>query len=108
MLSRTLLVATLTLTLGASLAIAQTTSVRPAYGCFKVTAGELKIHETTVVTGNTLATASKGDILIKRKRFCTLGGNWCPVTTSKGVQGFAEKKMIAVAPCPAKLSTKVN
>ena len=94
--------------LGATVAAAQSTSVRPAYGCFKVTAAELNIRETAFSSGAVVALASKGDILVKRKRFCTLRGFWCAVSTLKGVDGYADKSMIAVAPCPAKLSTKVN
>jgi hypothetical protein len=92
---------------GASLVAAQTT-VRPAYGCYKVSAKELSVRERALKTANTVATVAKGDILVKRQRFCTLRGSWCAVTTNKGVQGFAEKTMIAVAPCPARMSTKVN
>jgi hypothetical protein len=92
---------------GASFVSAQTT-VRPAYGCYKVSAKELSLRETAFKTGNVVATVGKGDILVKRRRFCTLRGTWCPVTTIKGVQGFADKSMIAVAPCPPRLSTKVN
>ena len=94
--------------LGASFAAAQSTSVRPAYGCFKVTAAELNIRDKAFASGAVIATVSKGETLIKRRRFCTLRGYWCAVTTNKGIQGYADKTSIAVAPCPARLSTKVN
>lgn len=85
-------------------ATAQTTTHRPAYGCFKVTVPELNIRQTAFSTGAVVATAYKNEILVKRRRFCTLRGFWCPVTTNKGIQGFADKSMMAVAACPARLS----
>jgi hypothetical protein len=83
---------------------AQSTSIRPAYGCFKVTAPQINIRGTAFSTGPVVATASKNEILIKRRRFCTLRGYWCAVTTNAGIQGFADKNLMAVAACPARLS----
>jgi hypothetical protein len=97
----------LTLALAAP-AHAQTTSIRPAYGCFKVTASDSAVRATARANGAVVATTIKNEILVKRRRFCTLGGTWCAVTTNKGVQGFAEKRLMAIAACPARLSTKVN
>ena len=101
-------VAVLASALALSPALAQSTSTRPSYGCFKVAVPELNVRETAFKTGSILAMASKNEILVKRHRFCSLRGVWCAVTTKKGVEGFAEKSMMAVAPCPAKLSTKTN
>jgi hypothetical protein len=81
-----------------------TAASRPAYGCLKVTAPSIAIKEKSVGTNTTLATASKGEILIKRHRFCTLGS--CAVTTRNEVKGFVEKAATTVASCPAKLSKK--
>ena len=64
-------------------ATAQTTSYRPAYGCFKVTVPELNIRETASSKGNIVATTYKNEILVKRRRFCTLRGFWCAVTISQ-------------------------
>ena len=89
-------------------AMAQTTSTRPTYGCFKVSVPEANVRATASKTGTILAVASKNEILIKRRRFCSVAGLWCAVTTKKGVEGFTEKSMISVAPCPARLSTKTN
>jgi hypothetical protein len=83
---------------------AQSTSVRPAYGCFKVTAQQINIRGTAFSSGPVVATASKNEILIKRRRFCTLRGYWCAVTTNAGIQGFADKNLMTVAACPARLS----
>jgi hypothetical protein len=88
--------------------VAQTTTVRPAYGCYKVLATELSIRATALKSGAVVAGASKNEILSKRRRFCNVGGAWCPVTTKDGIQGYAEKALIAVAPCPPSLSRKVN
>jgi hypothetical protein len=33
-----------------------------------------------------------------------LRGFWCAVTTNKGIQGYADKSMMAVAACPPRLS----
>jgi hypothetical protein len=85
-------------------AAAQTSTHRPAYGCFKVSVPELNIRQTAFSNGAVVATAIKNEILVKRRRYCTLRGFWCPVTTNKGIQGYADKSMMTVAPCPARLS----
>ncbi|MEQ1695629.1 MAG: hypothetical protein ABL901_07290 [Hyphomicrobiaceae bacterium] len=91
-------------TLVSAPAVAQTKTHRPAYGCFKVTVPELNIRQTAFSSGAVVATAIKNEILVKRRRFCALRGFWCAVTTNKGVPGYADKSMIAVAACPARLS----
>jgi hypothetical protein len=88
-------------------AAAQSTSARPAYGCFKVTKS-LDLRETSTKSAIVVGAAAKGEILVKARRFCTAGGSYCYVTTEKGASGYAEKSKISVAPCPARLSTKVN
>ena len=94
--------------LGAVIASAQTTSTRPAFGCFRVSAKSLDIHEGAASSSAHVATVSRGDLLIKRRRFCGTLIPSCAVKTEKGVEGFAAKGSIKVAPCPARLSTKVN
>lgn len=89
--------------LSATPAEAQTT-VRPPYGCFKVTAKSLDLREKSNRNAIVVGTVAKGNILVKAGRFCTAGGNWCFVTTEKGVQGYADKSKIAIAACPARLS----
>lgn len=83
---------------------AQTTTHRPAYGCFKVTVPELNIRGTAFSNGPVVATAIKNETLVKRRRYCALRGFWCAVTTNKGVQGYADKSMMTVAACPSRLS----
>ena len=97
-------VAVIACAIGTVPAMAQTATHRPAYGCFKVTVPELNVRGTAFSTGAVVATAIKNEILVKRRRYCTLRGYWCAVTTNKGIQGYADKSMMAVAACPARLS----
>lgn len=89
-------------------ASAETKSTRPAYGCYRVAARGLEIHETALKSSAVVAAVSRGDILVKRHRFCSALTPVCAVSTEKGVQGFADKSAIKTAPCPARLSTKIN
>jgi hypothetical protein len=107
-IAKLLIAAAAAATLGVGAAAAQTTTTRPAYGCFKVTVPELNVRDTAFSSGKVVATAIKGETLVKRRRFCTARGFWCAVTTNKGVQGYADKSMMTVAACPARLSTKTN
>ncbi len=88
---------------GIMIAPAQADSVRPAYGCFKVTA-PTAIKVSALGTSTTLAAASKGDILMKRKRFCYTVGTMCAVTNHDGVEGYADRGNMKVHPCPASYS----
>lgn len=80
-----------------------TGTTRPPFGCFKVTAAELNIRDKAFASGAVVATARKGDILVKAKRYCTLRGYWCAVRAG-AIEGFADKSFLEVAPCPAGLS----
>ena len=86
-----------------SSAQAATVTSRPAYGCFKVTADEINIRAKPYSTAAVIGSAKRGDILIKRKRWCTLRGFWCAVTKG-GLEGYADKSLMKVAPCPPSLS----
>lgn len=79
-------------------AAAQTTS-RASYGCFRVTAESLNIRDKAFASGAVIGTAKKGDILVKRKRFCTLRGYWCGVSFGT-TEGWADKAFMEAAPCP--------
>lgn len=81
-------------------------SARPAFGCFTANA-DLNIRDKAFASGAVIATAEAGDILVKRKRFCTLRGFWCAVSYD-GVDGWADKSFMTVTPCPANLSKPVN
>jgi hypothetical protein len=72
----------------------------PGYGCFKVTASSLNIRARPYSSAEIIGTASKGEILIKRKQFCTLRGFWCAVRKG-GLEGYADKaNMEKLAVCP--------
>ena len=86
-----------------SAAGAATTTTRPAYVCFKVTADEINIRAKPYSTAAVIGSAKRGDILVKRKRWCTLRGFWCAVTKG-GLDGYADKSLMKVAPCPPSLS----
>lgn len=79
------------------------TTSRPAYGCFKVTAPEVNIRAKPYSNAAVVGAAHKGEILVKRKRWCTLRGWWCAVRHGK-TEGYADKKFMKVAPCPSSLS----
>lgn len=86
----------------ASVATAGTTT-RPAFGCFRVTASALNIRDRPFSTAAVIGMAEKGDILVKRRRWCTWRGFWCAVRYD-GIDGYADKSFMEVAPCPASLS----
>jgi hypothetical protein len=69
------------------------------YGCFQVTAPELNIRDRPYRDAAVIGTAIKGDVLEKRKRWCTLRGYWCAVRKG-GLNGYADKAFMAKIPCP--------
>lgn len=69
------------------------------YGCFKVTASSVHIRARPYSNADILTTASKGDILEKRKLWCTLRGFWCAVRAGS-VDGYADKAFMEKVPCP--------
>lgn len=97
------LVGAVALAMTASLAGAQTVTTRPKYGCFRVTSESLNIRAKALSTSDVVGTAKRGDILVKRRRFCALRGYWCPVTFG-GVEGWADKAFFETAACPPRLS----
>jgi hypothetical protein len=70
------------------------------YGCFKVTADELNIRSRPRSTAEVIGAAKKGDILEKRKWFCTLRGYWCAIRTKSGLEGYSDKAFMEKIPCP--------
>lgn len=104
MLHRSIAIAASTLVGFAALAapVAAETTTRPAYGCLKASSSTA-IRDKASDKGAVIAQASKGDILIKMKRFCSLGSKWCSVSAS-GVTGWVAKSATKVAPCPASTS----
>lgn len=69
-------------------------------GCFKVVGTpSLNIRATAFSGSAVIATARRGEILVKWKRFCAFRGFWCPVEKN-GVQGHADKDFLQKVACP--------
>jgi hypothetical protein len=83
----------------AALAVPAFEARAATYGCFKVTVGSLHIRERPYSSAKVLTTASKGDILEKRKYFCTPRGFWCAVRQG-AIEGYADKAFMKKVPCP--------
>ncbi|MDQ8700496.1 SH3 domain-containing protein [Hyphomicrobium sp. LHD-15] len=71
----------------------------PKYGCFKVTVPSLNIRARPYSSADVIGVAKKGDILEKRKLFCTPRGFWCAVRKGS-LEGYADKSNLAKLPCP--------
>jgi hypothetical protein len=69
------------------------------YGCFKVKAPSLNIRFRPFSDAQVVGTADAGDILEKRKRWCTLRGFWCAVRKGT-LEGYADKSYLEKVPCP--------
>lgn len=82
------------------------TTKRPAYGCFKVSSASAPILDKGNKGGSVVATADKGEVLIKASRFCGVRG-YCSVKY-KSTSGYVDKANVKVAPCPASTSKPVN
>lgn len=72
------------------------------YGCYRVKALEINIHASARTHGDVLGQARRGDVLIKLRRACSPRGLWCPVTTERGLEGWAAKSGIEPVACPRK------
>jgi len=70
-----------------------------AYGCFKVTADSINIRARPYSTAEIIDSASKGEILEKRKLFCTPRGFWCAVRKGS-LEGYADKGFMEKVACP--------
>lgn len=69
------------------------------YGCFKVTAAHVNIRARPYSTAEIVGTASRGDILEKRKMFCTPRGFWCAIRKGS-LEGYADKANMRKIACP--------
>lgn len=69
------------------------------YGCFRVIT-DLNIRDSAFSSSPVIATASKGEILVKARRWCTLRGYWCAVRKG-GVTGWADKEFMEKIDCPS-------
>jgi hypothetical protein len=70
-----------------------------SYGCFKVTAAHLNIRARPYSTAEVIGAASRGDILEKRKLFCTPRGFWCAIRKGS-LEGYADKANMRKINCP--------
>lgn len=92
-------------------ALAATTYVRPPYGCYRIDAADLNIRERAFAASVSIATAAKGQIVIKSNRFCNWRGYFCAVEFTRDgrtIRGYADKAYMTVVPCPADFARPVN
>lgn len=69
------------------------------YGCFQVVTPSLNIRERPYSDARVIGTASAGEILEKRKRWCTLRGYWCAIRKGS-LEGYADKSFLNTVKCP--------
>ncbi|MBA4130943.1 MAG: hypothetical protein C0519_05920 [Hyphomicrobium sp.] len=69
------------------------------YGCFTVTTPTLNIRNRPYGDATVIGTASAGEILEKRKLFCTPRGYWCAVRKGN-LEGYADKNFLGKIKCP--------
>jgi len=69
------------------------------YGCFRVTVGSLNIRARPYSTAEVIGNATKGEVLEKRKLFCTPRGFWCAVRKGS-LEGYADKSLMRKIACP--------
>ena len=69
------------------------------FGCFQVITPSLNIRARPYSDAAVIGTASAGQILEKRKRWCTLRGYWCAVRKGS-VEGYADKSFLGSTKCP--------
>jgi uncharacterized protein YraI len=85
--------------LGAGLLQPPNAEAASKYGCFTVTTEKLNIRARPYSDAAIIGTASAGDILEKRKLFCTPRGFWCAVRKGK-LEGYADKNFLGKVSCP--------
>lgn len=86
--------------------LAMTTTTTPAqailsqYGCYKVVgASSLNVRKRAYSRSEVVGVISRGEVVGKWKRFCALRGFWCPVESSSGITGWADKRFLAEVSC---------
>lgn len=88
------------LVVGAGFPGGLSTEARAAtYGCFKVTASHLNIRARPYSTSEVIGVAKRGDVLEKRKLFCTPRGFWCAIRKGS-LEGYADKSNMRKISCP--------
>ncbi len=81
------------------LAAARPAAAAENYGCFQVVTPALNIRDRPYSDAKVIGTAVAGDILEKRKRWCTLRGYWCAVRKGT-IEGYADKNFLGKTKCP--------
>jgi hypothetical protein len=79
--------------------LAPSASAASRYGCFKVTTPQLNIRDRPYSDAAVIGSATAGEILEKRKRWCTLRGYWCAVRKGS-LDGYADKSFLVKTACP--------
>ena len=80
--------------------VALSTAAQAAgYGCFRANS-DLNIRDRPYSSAAVIGTVAKGELMEKRKRWCTLRGYWCSVTTKSGIEGYADKAFMDKVSCP--------
>ena len=69
------------------------------YGCFKVTVPSLNLRARPYSSAEVVGVAHRGEILEKRKMFCTPRGFWCAIRKGS-LEGYADKSNMAKIACP--------
>jgi hypothetical protein len=69
------------------------------YGCFRVTAKHLNIRARPYSSAEVIGVAHRGDVLEKRKLFCTPRGFWCAIRKGS-LEGYADKSNMRKVNCP--------
>ena len=83
----------------AVMALAPLAHAASGYGCFRANT-DLNIRDRPYSSAAVIGNVAKGEMLDKRKRWCTLRGYWCAVTTKSGLEGYADKSFMDKIPCP--------
>ena len=74
-------------------------AAKKGFGCYLVTVDSLNVRERPYSNSEVVGVVSKGDILIKRKLFCTLRGYWCAIRAGS-INGYVDKSYVQKITCP--------
>ena len=69
------------------------------YGCFKVMTDNINIRDRPYGNAAIIGNAVKGEILEKRKLWCTPRGYWCAIRQGL-LEGYADKNFMQKVACP--------
>ena len=98
-MSTKFLSAALAVVLMAAFSAAPAFAAKKGFGCYLVTVDSLNVRERPYSNADVVGVVYKGDILIKRRLFCTLRGFWCAVRAGS-MKGYVDKSYIQKITCP--------